>query len=63
MKPEIMGIEEGEEEQAKGIHNTFNRIIKESFAHSGHQTDLTKIEPPQNILSLKQQAQRIKKEY
>jgi hypothetical protein len=27
----IMGIEEGEEVQAKGICNIFNKIIKESF--------------------------------
>jgi hypothetical protein len=26
----IMGIEEGEEVQAKGIHNTFNKIITEN---------------------------------
>jgi hypothetical protein len=26
-----MGIEEGEEEQAKGMHNTFNKIITENF--------------------------------
>jgi hypothetical protein len=26
----IMGIEEGEEEQAKGIHNIFNKIITEN---------------------------------
>jgi hypothetical protein len=37
-----MGIEEGEEVQEKGIHNIFNKIIKENFqnlkenyAHSG----------------------------
>jgi hypothetical protein len=36
-----MGIEVGEEVQAKGIHNTFNKIIikfpksQENFAHSG----------------------------
>jgi hypothetical protein len=36
-----MGIEEGEEVQAKGIHNIFNKIITEnfqilkSFVHSG----------------------------
>jgi chromosome segregation ATPase len=29
--PRIMGIEEGEEVQAKGIHNTFNKIITEKF--------------------------------
>jgi hypothetical protein len=27
----IMGIEEGEEVQAKGICNIFNKIIKENF--------------------------------
>jgi hypothetical protein len=27
----IMGIEEGEEVQAKGIHNIFNKIIAENF--------------------------------
>jgi hypothetical protein len=27
----IMGIEEGEEMQAKGIHNGFNKIITEKF--------------------------------
>jgi hypothetical protein len=27
----IMGIEEGEEVQAKGMHNTFNKIITENF--------------------------------
>jgi hypothetical protein len=27
----IMGIEEGEEVQAKGMHNMFNRIITENF--------------------------------
>jgi hypothetical protein len=37
----IMGIEEGEEVQAKGIHNIFNKIItifpkpRENYAHSG----------------------------
>jgi hypothetical protein len=29
----IMGIEEGEEVQAKGICNIFNKIIKESFSN------------------------------
>jgi hypothetical protein len=70
----IIGIDEGEEVQAKGIHNIFNKIITESFPNleksmpryrkpPGHQTDLTKIELPHDILSLKQQAQRIEKEY
>jgi hypothetical protein len=27
----IMGIEEGEEVEAKGMHNTFNKIITEIF--------------------------------
>jgi hypothetical protein len=37
----IMGIEEGDEVQAKGIHNIFNKIItqfpksRESYTHSG----------------------------
>jgi hypothetical protein len=70
-----MGIEEGEEVQAKGIHNIFNKIITENFPNlektmliqvqeaRGYQTNLTKIELPHNIISLKQQAQRIEKEY
>jgi hypothetical protein len=60
--------------QAKGICNIFNKIITENFPNlekamliqyrklSGHQTDLTKIELPHNILSLKHK-QRIEKEY
>jgi hypothetical protein len=72
----IMGIEEGEEVQAKEIHNIFSKIKKKNSHSStgslfpfrdrkppGHQTDLTKIELPHDILSLKQQAQRIEKEY
>jgi hypothetical protein len=51
--------------QTKGICNTFNKIIKEISQMSrkfcpfryrkppGNQTDLTKIEPPLSILSLK----------
>jgi archaeosine-15-forming tRNA-guanine transglycosylase len=50
----IMGIEEGEEVQAKGMHNIFNKIITENFPNleksmpyrckrpPEHQTDLTK---------------------
>jgi alcohol dehydrogenase class IV len=30
-KLRIMGIEEGEEVQTKGIHNVFNKIITENF--------------------------------
>jgi hypothetical protein len=62
-----MGIEEGEEVQAKGIHNIFNKIITKNFPNlkevlpiryrkpPGQQTDLTKIEPPHGILSLLKQ--------
>jgi archaeosine-15-forming tRNA-guanine transglycosylase len=55
----IMGIEEGEEVQAKGICNIFNKIVTENFPNLEktmpiqvtfryrkllvHQTDLTKI--------------------
>jgi hypothetical protein len=71
----IMGIEEGEEVQAKWIHNIFNKIIMENFPNlktvlpiqvqevSRKQTDLTKIEPLHGILSLKQQADRTEKGY
>jgi hypothetical protein len=70
----IMDIE-GQEVQAKGIHNIVNKIMTEKFPNlkktmpymfwmpPGHQTDLTKIELPHNILSLKQQEQRIEKKY
>jgi esterase/lipase len=68
----IIGIEE-EEVQAKGMHNIFNKIITENFPNleksyrcmrlPEHQTDVTKIEPPHGILSLKQQVQRLEKEY
>jgi hypothetical protein len=71
----IMGIEEGEEVQAKGTHNIINKVITKNFPNlekavpiqvqkaQGHQTDLTKIELPNNILPFKQQSQRIEKEY
>jgi hypothetical protein len=70
----IMGIEE-EEVQAKGICNIVNKIITENFQilrklcpsrnrkPPEHQTDLTKIELPHDILLLKQQAQKLEKEY
>jgi hypothetical protein len=69
-----MGIEEGKEVQVKWIHNIFNKMT-DKFPNlektipiqvqeaSGYQADLTKIELSQDILSLKQQAQRIEKEY
>jgi hypothetical protein len=60
-----MGIEEGEEVQAKGMHNIFNKIITENIPNlqeimpipawetSRTPTDLTKTELPHDILSLK----------
>jgi hypothetical protein len=68
----IMGIEEGEEVQTKEMHNIFNKIITEKFPKlcpfryrrpPEHQTDLTKIELPHGILSLKQQVQVPKEDY
>jgi hypothetical protein len=71
----IMAIEEGEEVQAIGMHNIFNKIITKNFPNlekicpyryrkpPEHQTDQTKIELPLNILSLKEQVQRLQKEY
>jgi hypothetical protein len=68
-----MGIER-KEVQAKGICNIVNKIITENVPNleklypfryrkpPGHQTDLTKIELLHNILSFKQQAQRMEKE-
>jgi hypothetical protein len=62
----IMSIEEGEEVQAKGMCNIFNKIITEKFPNlektmlfryrkpPEHQTHLTKIELLYNILSFKQ---------
>jgi hypothetical protein len=64
----IMGIEEGDKMQTKGIYIYiffFNKIITENFPNlekvlpiwvrkpPRHQTDLTKIEPSHSILSLK----------
>jgi hypothetical protein len=61
--------------QTKGMHSIFNKIIKENFPNlektmpyryrkpPKHQRDLTKIELPHNILSLKKQVQRLEKEY
>jgi Mg2+ and Co2+ transporter CorA len=71
----IMGIEEGEEVQAKGICKIFNKIITKNFPNlekaipiwmqeaSRHQIDQIKIELPQSISSLKQQVQKLGKEY
>jgi archaeosine-15-forming tRNA-guanine transglycosylase len=58
----IMGIEEGEEVQAKGMPNIFIKIITENFPNlektmpiqvrkpPENQIDLTKIELPHDIL-------------
>jgi chromosome segregation ATPase len=66
----IMDIEDREEMQAKGMCNTFNKIITENFPNlektmpiqvqeaSRKPNNLTKIELPHDILSLKQQARR-----
>jgi hypothetical protein len=57
-----MGIEEGEEVQAKGMCSMFNKIITENFPNleksipiqiqvaSRHPTDQTKIDLPHGIL-------------
>jgi hypothetical protein len=70
-----MGIEEGEEVQTKGLHNIFNKIITENFPNlektipiqvqgaSRTLNNLTKIELPHDIVSLKQQVQRLEKKY
>jgi hypothetical protein len=70
-----MGNEEGQEVQVKGICNIFSKIITENFPNlekvlsfryrklPAHQADLTKIESPHGILTLKQQVQRTEKEY
>jgi hypothetical protein len=61
--------------QAKGMHSIFNKIITENFPNlektmpyryrysPEHQRDLTKMELPHDILQLKQQVQRLEKEY
>jgi hypothetical protein len=70
-----MGIEEGEEVQAKEIRNIFNKMITENFPNlqkimpiQGQEASRTpnrldQNRTPHNILSLKQQAQRLEKEY
>jgi hypothetical protein len=71
----IMGIEEGEEVQAKGMCNIFNKTVTENFPNLQKTMPiqvqevcrtpnrLTKIELPHDVLSLKQQVQRLEKEY
>jgi hypothetical protein len=71
----IMGINEGEEVQAKGVHNIFNKIIAKNFPDlekefpvqvqkaSRTSNRLDQIEPLCGTLLLKHQAQRTEKEY
>jgi hypothetical protein len=61
--------------QAKGMRNIFNKTITENFPNlersisiqmqeaPEHQTDQIKIEIPHGISSLKQQVQKLGKEY
>jgi hypothetical protein len=70
-----MSIEEGEEVQAQGFHNIFNKIITENFPNlekvmpiqvqeaSRTPNNLTRIELAHGTLLLKHQAWRIEKEY
>jgi hypothetical protein len=72
---EITGIEEGEEVQAKCVHIIVNKIVAENLPNlekvissryrklPGHKTDMNKIELLHGILSLKQLAQRTRKEF
>jgi hypothetical protein len=41
----IMGIEEGEEVQAKGMHNIFNKIITENFPNLEKSVPIQMLEP------------------
>jgi chromosome segregation ATPase len=66
----IMGIEEGEEVQAKGMHNMFNTVITENFPNLEktmpiqlQEASRTPPETPHDILSLKQQVLTREKEY
>jgi hypothetical protein len=71
----LMGIEEGEDVQEKGIHNIFNKIIIKNFPNlektmpiqiqeaSRTPNRLDQNRTTHDILSLKQQAQRIENEY
>jgi hypothetical protein len=71
----ILGIEEREEVQTKGIHNIFNKIITENFPNlektmpiqvqeaSRKLNRLDQNRTSHGILSLRQQAQRIEKKY
>jgi hypothetical protein len=68
-----MGIEEGEEVQAKGMRNIFNKIITENFPNlekaipiqvkQASRTPNRPDQKPHGISSLKQQVQKSGKEY
>jgi hypothetical protein len=70
-----MGTEEGEEVQAKGMYNIFNKIITKNFPNLEKSISIPmqeasrtpnrpdKIELPHGISSLKQQVQKLGKEY
>jgi hypothetical protein len=70
-----MGIEEGEQVQEKGIHNIFNKIITENFPNLEKTMPIQVQEASRkpnrhdqnkttnDMLSLKQKAQSVKKEY
>jgi hypothetical protein len=71
----IMGIEEGEEVQVKGMHNIFNKIITENFPNL-KKTMLIQVQEASRIpngldqnrttprhIIIKTTAQRIEKEY
>jgi hypothetical protein len=70
-----MGFEEGEEVQAKGMCDIFNKIITENFLNLEktmpiqiHEASRTLNRPtkrvlPHDISSLKQQIKRLEKEY
>jgi hypothetical protein len=65
MKPENHGYCKKTRSLSKRFHNIFNKIIKENFPNlkkvcpfryrkpPGHQTDLTKIEPPPQHITIK----------
>jgi hypothetical protein len=71
----VMGIEEGEEMQVKGMHNVFSKIITENFPNLEktmpiqiQESSRTPNRPDQNRTTprhiiLKQQVQRLEKEY
>jgi predicted nuclease with TOPRIM domain len=66
----IMGIEEGEEMQAKGMHNIFNKIITENFPNlektipiQVQEASRTLNRPDKNRTTPLTQVQRLEKEY